>query len=82
MERDNLQKVEAASQRQRAKVKTDQWAMMRECTRLMETNKKMWLERKEQEELKRLEDEKNLRIEKGKLKKNHLLKKLKSKEGN
>ena len=63
MERDNLQKVEAASQRQRAKVKTDQWAMMRECTRLMETNKKMWLERQEQEELRRLDDEKNLRLE-------------------
>ena len=46
----------------------------------METNKKMWLERKEQEELRRLEDEKNLRIEEGKLKKNHLLKKLKAKK--
>ena len=76
MERDNLQKVEAASQRQRAKVKTDQWAMMRECTRLMEENKNNWMERKEQEELRRLEDEKNQRIEEGKLKKKQLLKKL------
>ena len=35
MERDKLQRDEAASQRLRAKLKTDQWALVRECTRLM-----------------------------------------------
>ena len=61
-------------------MKTDHWALMRECTRLMETNKKKWLERKEQEELRRLDEEKKLRLEEGKLKKNHLMKKLKAKK--
>ena len=64
----------------RARMKTDQWALYRECSRLMEMNKKNWKERQEQEKLRRLEEEKAQRLEDGKVKKKRLLEKLSKKK--
>ena len=45
-----------------AKKKEEYWALYRECNYIMEGNRKKWLERREAEHLRRLEEEKNVRL--------------------
>ena len=52
-----------------SKRKEEYWALYKECNSIMEGNRKTWLERKEAENLRRLEEEKMDRLEMARLKK-------------
>ena len=60
-----------------AEAQTKFWAMFRECARLLEENTTRWMERQENEEIRKLEEEKDQRLEDGKMKRDKLLEKLK-----
>ena len=57
--------------------KTHSWALYRECTRLLEENKTRWMERQEDEKQRKLQEDKEIRLEDGRKKREKLLEKIK-----
>ena len=57
-ERDAKRMEDDEKRRSEAAKKTEHWALYRECTKLLEANKTKWMERQEDEKMKKLEEEK------------------------
>ena len=68
-EREEMKRKEKEERLQAKKRKEDGWALVKECTAILEENKTIWKERREWEKRERLEQEKDERLEMAKRKK-------------
>ena len=75
-ERHDKEEKEKVERLRKSKKKEDSWSLYRECTKILKENHTRWMERRADEERKKLEQEKQDRIEDAARKKAGILKKV------
>ena len=76
-ERDSNERQEKLRRLENSRRKEEGWNLYRECCRIIKENQSKWLERREEETIKKLEQEKQERLTEAAMKKSKLLKKIK-----